>query len=208
MSVLLPNTCHERKLLDLLISISFLPHPRHIKAIPSQYTQSIEPSLFSMSTWRPHPTHLTALELLVKEQCVVENLGLSCVWCTACVDFTVMFYLQLIFPPSGASEREPTVLGKPSSFMLDHIVKATGIASHDKILIVGDRLDTDIQWGLENGAATLLVLTGKQMAVAGTRHTPCINAILTLLRCSVTPNTIPHSPGLRCIFWRTMLKLG
>lgn len=47
--------------------------------------------------------------------------------------------------------------------MLDHIVKVTGISSNDKILIVGDRLDTDIQWGLENGAATLLVLTGELM---------------------------------------------
>ncbi|MEW5304299.1 MAG: hypothetical protein WDW38_011064 [Sanguina aurantia] len=66
----------------------------------------------------------------------------------------------MVYALVGASEREPTVLGKPSSFMLDHIVKVTGISSNDKILIVGDRLDTDIQWGLENGAATLLVLTG------------------------------------------------
>ena len=63
-------------------------------------------------------------------------------------------------------EREPVVLGKPSRWMWDCIqakhhleVKRTGF--------VGDRLDTDIIFGRENGLGTLLVLSGELAFVLG-----------------------------------------
>jgi hypothetical protein len=51
------------------------------------------------------------------------------------------------------------VTGKPSPFLLTDI-----IAKHNcvpaKMIMVGDRLDTDILWGRNTGMATLLVMTG------------------------------------------------
>ncbi len=41
----------------------------------------------------------------------------------------------------GASEAEPIVVGKPSSFLLDTICRASGIA-RAQVCVVGDRLDT------------------------------------------------------------------
>jgi hypothetical protein len=62
-------------------------------------------------------------------------------------------------PPTGASEAEPLVLGKPSSFLLDAICRAAGLSKQD-LCVVGDRLDTDVLWGNQNGCGTLLVLSG------------------------------------------------
>uniref|UniRef100_A0A7R9VZM5 Phosphoglycolate phosphatase n=1 Tax=Chlamydomonas euryale TaxID=1486919 RepID=A0A7R9VZM5_9CHLO len=59
----------------------------------------------------------------------------------------------------GASEAEPLVVGKPSSFLLDTICRASGVAK-EQMCIVGDRLDTDVLWGNRSGCGTLLVLSG------------------------------------------------
>merc|ERR1711924_377380 len=47
----------------------------------------------------------------------------------------------------GSTQREPTVVGKPASFMLDDVAQRFG-------------LDTDILFGQNGGLKTLLVLTG------------------------------------------------
>lgn len=59
----------------------------------------------------------------------------------------------------GSTKQEPTVVGKPSMFMLDYICKQFGI-QRNEITMVGDRLDTDIQFGLDGGCRTMLVLSG------------------------------------------------
>jgi phosphoglycolate phosphatase len=59
----------------------------------------------------------------------------------------------------GCTNREPTVVGKPSGFMLDNIAKTFSI-DKSKICMVGDRLDTDILFGQHNGTNTMLVFTG------------------------------------------------
>lgn len=46
----------------------------------------------------------------------------------------------------GSTKREPTVVGKPSGFMLDNIAKKFNIRK-DQICMVGDRLDTDVLFG-------------------------------------------------------------
>lgn len=51
-------------------------------------------------------------------------------------------------------------LGKPSPLMLSTALGATGI-SPKRALMVGDRLMTDIQMGIDCGTATALVLTGE-----------------------------------------------
>lgn len=64
-----------------------------------------------------------------------------------------------IHPQTGSTKREPTVVGKPSDFMLDNIAKSNGLR-RDQICMVGDRLDTDIMFGKNGGLATMLVLSG------------------------------------------------
>ncbi|EFJ52521.1 hypothetical protein VOLCADRAFT_72753 [Volvox carteri f. nagariensis] len=59
----------------------------------------------------------------------------------------------------GSSEREPMLLGKPASFILDHMC-ATHQVPREKCIVIGDRLDTDILWGNQNRVATCCVLSG------------------------------------------------
>jgi len=51
------------------------------------------------------------------------------------------------------------VVGKPEEFMLANIAEACGLR-RDQICMVGDRLDTDIQFGRDGGLTTMLVLSG------------------------------------------------
>jgi phosphoglycolate phosphatase len=59
----------------------------------------------------------------------------------------------------GSTKREPTVVGKPEEFMLANIADSCGLR-RDQICMVGDRLDTDIQFGRDGGLTTMLVLSG------------------------------------------------
>ncbi|XP_057818271.2 phosphoglycolate phosphatase 1A, chloroplastic isoform X4 [Cryptomeria japonica] len=59
----------------------------------------------------------------------------------------------------GSTQKEPLVLGKPSTFMMDHVSKKFE-TDKSKICMVGDRLDTDILFGINSGCKTLLVLSG------------------------------------------------
>ena len=56
--------------------------------------------------------------------------------------------------------REPeTVVGKPNPLMLSVLSKSAAI-DLSRCIMIGDRLDTDIQFGNAAGLTTLLVLTG------------------------------------------------
>ncbi|KDP35530.1 hypothetical protein JCGZ_08968 [Jatropha curcas] len=59
----------------------------------------------------------------------------------------------------GSTEREPVVVGKPSTFMMDFLLKKFQVST-SKMCMVGDRLDTDILFGQNAGCKTLLVLSG------------------------------------------------
>lgn len=59
-------------------------------------------------------------------------------------------------------ERDPIVTGKPSPFLMQDIAAKHNVQPA-KSIMVGDRLDTDILWGLNTGMATLLVMTGASM---------------------------------------------
>ena len=60
-----------------------------------------------------------------------------------------------------ASGREPQVAGKPAPALMRDAVRRTGARA---AVMVGDRLDTDIEGGRAAGVATLLVLTGSSHA--------------------------------------------
>ncbi|CAK9222450.1 unnamed protein product [Sphagnum troendelagicum] len=59
----------------------------------------------------------------------------------------------------GSTKKEPLVVGKPSTFMMDYLASEFQI-SKSEICMVGDRLDTDILFGQNGGCKTLLVLSG------------------------------------------------
>lgn len=59
----------------------------------------------------------------------------------------------------GCTGREPIVVGKPSPLMIDYIINKYGL-DRARICMVGDRLDTDILFGLNNGLQTILTLSG------------------------------------------------
>ena len=54
---------------------------------------------------------------------------------------------------------EPIVVGKPSGFALDYIIKQLNIST-SRIVLIGDRLDTDIKFGLNHEIKTCLTLSG------------------------------------------------
>lgn len=60
----------------------------------------------------------------------------------------------------GCTGLEPTVVGKPAPLMIDYIAGKYDILDRSRICMVGDRLDTDIAFGLNNGLKTCLTLSG------------------------------------------------
>jgi len=56
-------------------------------------------------------------------------------------------------------ETEPTIIGKPNPYLVELILRDARVAAPDA-LVVGDRMDTDIDAGRRAGCPTLLVLTG------------------------------------------------
>jgi phosphoglycolate phosphatase len=59
----------------------------------------------------------------------------------------------------GCTGQEPTVVGKPSPLMIEYLESKFGI-DRKRICMVGDRLDTDVLFGTDNGLKSLLVLSG------------------------------------------------
>lgn len=59
----------------------------------------------------------------------------------------------------GCTGKEPIVVGKPSALMIDYIVDKFKV-QRPRICMVGDRLDTDVLFGSDNGLKTVLTLSG------------------------------------------------
>jgi phosphoglycolate phosphatase len=59
----------------------------------------------------------------------------------------------------GCTGKEPTVVGKPSPLMIDYLEAKYGM-DRSRICMVGDRLDTDVLFGTDNGLKSVLVLSG------------------------------------------------
>jgi len=59
----------------------------------------------------------------------------------------------------GCTGEEPVVVGKPGPLMIDYLAEKYDM-DRGRICMVGDRLDTDIVFGRDNGLKTCLVLSG------------------------------------------------
>ncbi|KAJ3695637.1 hypothetical protein LUZ60_001014 [Juncus effusus] len=64
-----------------------------------------------------------------------------------------------------AVQREPIVVGKPSTFLMDFLLERYKV-DVSRMCMVGDRLDTDILFGQNAGCKTLLVLSGMTSLLA------------------------------------------
>ncbi len=76
-------------------------------------------------------------------------------------------YLDTFIPHTGANVsfiecatgKKATVIGKPERYMIDTACRLLD-CEKDSLCIIGDRLDTDISFGVQNGISSYLVLTG------------------------------------------------
>ena len=66
--------------------------------------------------------------------------------------------LELIKTATGKAPQ--LIFGKPYQYMVDVVLDKTGFAK-DEIAMVGDRLATDIAFGLNNDILSIMVLTGE-----------------------------------------------
>ncbi len=83
------------------------------------------------------------------------------------VDCTFPVENNLIMPGAGSivssvaycSKKEPHVIGKPNTYLLDMIVHNSN-SKRDEILLIGDRLETDVFLAKRANIKSALVLTG------------------------------------------------
>lgn len=82
-----------------------------------------------------------------------------------------------------ATGRSPLFLGKPNRAMVDVVSEKWGVPV-EKIGVVGDRLYTDIQVGINAGANTICVLTGEatkeEIKETGIKVDYCFDSIMDL----------------------------
>lgn len=69
----------------------------------------------------------------------------------------------LIAAVEAVTGRKALVTGKPSPLLIQHLLEKHKLAPNE-VLMVGDRLDTDIAFGAAGGVETCLVLTGVSTA--------------------------------------------
>jgi len=68
---------------------------------------------------------------------------------------------SLVKAISFSLSREPDfVAGKPNPWMLKVVMEKAGVSEKEKVVIIGDQLETDIRMGNEEGIESILVLTG------------------------------------------------
>lgn len=110
---------------------------------------------------------------------------------------------------SGFAGVEPLVAGKPARPLLDETVRRVG---GQRPLMVGDRLDTDIEGAHRAGVDSLLVLTGVSGLADLVSATPPLRPTyldLDLAGLS-TPHPVPHGQdGVACLAdWRATVDDG
>jgi len=110
-------------------------------------------------------SHINYYKIQYAQLCINENPG--CKFIATNLDAVTHLTAEQEWAGNGAmvgaikgcTGQEPIVVGKPSSLMVDYIVDKYGF-DRNRICMVGDRLDTDILFGLDNGMQTILTLSG------------------------------------------------
>jgi glycerol-1-phosphatase len=104
---------------------------------------------------------------------------------------------------SAITGQAPLVTGKPDPAMHAECVRRTGAR---RPIVVGDRLDTDIEGARRAGAASLLVLTGvtdaRTLLAARPDHRPDLLSADAGGLLTVHPAVVADGQGRRCGNWR------
>jgi glycerol 3-phosphatase-2 len=110
---------------------------------------------------------------------------------------------------SAVTGQQPLVTGKPDPAMHAECVRRTGAR---RPLVVGDRLDTDIEGARRAGAASLLVLTGVTgpgtLLAARPDHRPDLLAPDAGGLLAAHPGVVEEGPAHRCGSWRVSRAEG
>jgi HAD superfamily hydrolase (TIGR01450 family) len=108
---------------------------------------------------------------------------------------------------SAVTGQQPVVTGKPDPAMHAECVRRTGA---ERPLVVGDRLDTDIEGGRRVGVPTLLVLSGVTtpagLLAAGPGERPDLLAHDVAGLDHAHPAVRPHGRGWRCGAWTATVE--
>ena len=103
---------------------------------------------------------------------------------------------------SAVTGQQPLVTGKPDPAMHAECVRRTGARTP---LVVGDRLDTDIEGGRRAGAPSLLVFSGvttpTSLLAAGPEHRPDLIADDVAGLGRAHPSVVQDGEGWRCGAW-------
>lgn len=101
----------------------------------------------------------------------------SALYCCACIQNGAelvglnldrfFIYGSSLIPASGcvakfietATKKVPQIVGKPMPFMIDIIVEEHGL-DRNKMVMIGDSMESDIMLGINSGIDTILVLSG------------------------------------------------
>mmetsp|Transcript_6776 Transcript_6776/g.20552 ORF Transcript_6776/g.20552 Transcript_6776/m.20552 type:complete len:348 (-) Transcript_6776:217-1260(-) len=109
--------------------------------------------------------HINYYKIQYAQLCINENEGCEFI-ATNCDAVTHLTDAQewagngaMVGAIKGCTGREPTVVGKPSPLMIDYIIEKYHV-TRDEVCMVGDRLDTDVLFGKNNGLSSMLVLSG------------------------------------------------
>jgi 4-nitrophenyl phosphatase len=76
-----------------------------------------------------------------------------------------------------ATNRVPTVVGKPAAGLFEHGVRRLGGLRPDQVTMIGDRVDTDVVGGQRAGLRTILVLSGVTTPAEATQANPQPDAV-------------------------------
>ncbi|MBI4927161.1 MAG: HAD-IA family hydrolase, partial [Anaerolineae bacterium] len=85
----------------------------------------------------------------------------------------------LAFIEAGSSQA-PLITGKPEPLMFDLAMERMGLVP-DQVLVIGDRLDTDILGGQRAGCKTAAVLTGVSTLAEIQSWQPAVDLVLNNL---------------------------
>ena len=66
----------------------------------------------------------------------------------------------MCFGIEKATGKKPFFIGKPSATMIEEVVQKFG-AKKEEVVVIGDRIYTDIASGVNAGVDTVLVLSGE-----------------------------------------------
>jgi len=109
--------------------------------------------------------HINYYKIQYAQLCINENPGCEFI-ATNCDAVTHLTDAQewagngsMVGAIKGCTGQEPTVVGKPSPLMIDYLADKLKL-DKSRMCMVGDRLDTDVLFGADNGLKTVLVLSG------------------------------------------------